>query len=425
MKLKVFLFALCGSVFVSAALFYPCRLFVPDLITSNMPQGNNTVALICIGVAVLFMFITSFLAGRFAGNGTLPGGVAAGIVAGVFTSLAAYSLLIAPTAGIWGSQSIFSHGLVPEPDLIKYNEVLIESTVSILWYTRISFIGALGAGIGVGALGGLCSGSRFENKDTLWNLISLPVGLIGAFSTSLTLWVVSSVAPLLVTVTSNALEKINYLPLHSVTSGYYLHVLPIYGLLLFWFIVNCLSVKRAVIPLGKMSLLYAIPNIAIPALLAYLLYLVDRTHFIILHLPLGIVLLCLGGFTAYRILKKEKSLPIKDSLQSKILFQFGLVTGMVLLLNSLFNGYNTALNLVLIPVVAISPLIGMQSTEAPPITISSMIRENFRYHAASLPIFLLSIFLYVTIILISYRNLENYLRNYGKEIIIQLKKRKR
>jgi signal transduction histidine kinase len=181
------LVGLGGGLALIAALFYPLYGLLPGSYVEGWPTGSGIVGFVLEIAAVLLAIAIGFLAARRAKAGTRQGGMLFGALAGGVAGAVLYSGIVAPAAGVIGSDLLLKHGVSPasgDADMIR---LLVESLIKVVWWSHGSFWMALLAGTGLGAIGGLLAPPAAESPD--WSdlrpaaiMILTTVALASAFS---------------------------------------------------------------------------------------------------------------------------------------------------------------------------------------------------------------------------------------------------
>lgn len=207
MNKRIFLVGLIGGLLVSGALYYPLYRYLPSGFVEGWPSADGQVAIICLVVASILLFVTGFIAGRISGARNRLGAAGAGAASGLTAALVAEVLIAGAAAGVWGAKLMLAHGLHATRDDAEFLSLLTHAVSSIVWWTYLSIWIATGVGLLIGGLGGLAvgkTGKQAYPQPGLW----LSIAAAGVLASALNLIAMILLYALLSRSTQNAANGI-------------------------------------------------------------------------------------------------------------------------------------------------------------------------------------------------------------------------
>jgi len=198
------------GIFVSLSLVYPLYGYLPGLYGVSLMPARIDIAVGFIILAGLLVVLTGWLAGRRSGQPSWWGTAKAGGVAGFVAAMIAFETIIASSAGIMGNKGILLHGLIPEPDEMKYIALVYHAVSGTIKWYAIGLWGSVLCGLIFGGFGGALAKSRSSNDGDWPGVFPIVSPLMFLFS-AMIYYVVYASASLLMEITVKVGIKSNTL----------------------------------------------------------------------------------------------------------------------------------------------------------------------------------------------------------------------
>jgi hypothetical protein len=185
MHWRVYAFGLIAGILLTVVVRYPLYQYLPSLVVAEWDHtAQSAPAMGLAVVALLTLAGIGAVAARLSGVGSRFEAASAGAAAGLIATLVAEVWFGAPTAGLWGAREWL--GLPAEP--LNNSQLLsgyvAEAAGAIHWWTYLSAVMAIGAGLGFGALGGALAGPG--GLPALgYTMLGPTLSFIGMFTTAL------------------------------------------------------------------------------------------------------------------------------------------------------------------------------------------------------------------------------------------------
>lgn len=427
MSLKVFLAGLLGGALVSALLLYPACIYLPGRLLPDWYAALPGLALGLALAAALALVASGMLAARWSRLQSRAGTATAGMAAGLFASLAAYSTVIGPAAGVWGSRALLAHGLVPAADEYLLVEVVADSTSGILWWGALSLALAAGAGLLLGALGGALVKAGRPDRGGSWPAVSVMVCAAALLASALALVVTLAVFSLLPQTVADAAQRTGRGLEHSPFAAALVLYALNYAWMLAWQALLWLNLRAARVAQGDLSLTRVLASFMawiVPGLLLFAAPRVLDRGYVVVGAAASFAL---GLLTFVDTFWRQRARPLRrpaDPLEGHARFyQAGLVVSGAMALTVVLSGMNIALDMVMLLIPAITQI--MPDAPAPsPLSFHELIFEMFRTNAAAFAISLAGLCLYAVITLWALKNLLEFLVAYGPEILGRVRERR-
>lgn len=425
MSLIVFVIGVIGGILISLSLVYPLYGYIPSLYGVNWMPIRLDIVIGCIILATVVLMFTGWCAGHWCGLSSRWGPTRAGLVSGLVAALIAYGAIISSSAGILGNENVLLHGLVPEPDEIKFVTLIYDGVIETFKWSAISLWFSIICGALFGGLGGALAKSRSsENMD--WKNI-FPIISPLMFLISMVIFITTHAAlSMLVKIVAEIGQKNKYLNTNNNLSlFFFLIVLVAFLWMIFWQIQLWLDLRSA--QKGQryqyLSWIFAsYTSIAAPVLFFILVIWQGMDSYSWLLWPISFYLLVIGFLTFRQTFWQRRHLSrpkIKNPLKQIGLYARGsIILSILLAISNLLGVIQLSLNLVLITVVAINPL--MAHDQVSNITLEELIYNKYATSALSTAGTLLLPIIYILFLLWVLKNLMDFLVLYGADVIERL-----
>lgn len=375
------IYALLGSVIggivISALLIYPLYFHLPIILIPNWHKASTEVSVLFVLASLLVLVVIGMFAARYSNAQSGWQRVAFGALGGLVSSAIGYGILIGPASGVWGLSRAFPSGLYRAMDNATFITMIKSAISSVGLGAAVTQWGYIGVGVLLGGIGGLLArpgqsvvSFGFFNYVVALSVVGIPVATASYIQAACVFY------PLYEQVRKTAFE-----PLFWIWISVNAPVVSAFVWLLGWQLATWRALERLRTQATICRVSWVLSGVL--SVVCPLVQVVAMLSTACIYLPVSLLSLLLGALSGYSVWKMRVLPRKRESLTARSAFVYIVLSGLVVLLTSVFSGFNVLYNYVILVIPLAAPLSPLPAetasviTPVPSVDLAKMINENY------------------------------------------------